>query len=128
MIFSPIIKASFVLDASEKPSYFLYEYTPSPTHKNYRIRLYVVNTPADAYAVTYTLHETYYDPVRESRDRANEFPLEITSYGDFIVLALVRSKEGAMTVSALLSSALEAGYGPNLSAEIQEALRDIRSN
>ena len=87
----------------------------------------VDNAPNDTYAVTYLLHPTYYDPVRESRDRSEGFAEDLTSYGDFTVHAKIRSREGVMTVSAPLSTALETGYGAQLTPAIAAALDDIRA-
>ena len=95
---------------------------------HYSIRLSVVDVPPDAYAVTYTLHESYYDPVRESRAKNRDFVEEITSYGDYTVRAEVRTKTRTIPVSTKLSAALARGHGPNITATIRNALNDIRAN
>jgi hypothetical protein len=123
MTSSPVIKATFELDEKGLPAFI-----ERGDRKHYRIRLHVENVPDDTYAVTYKLHETYYDPVRESRDRAAGFTEDLTSYGDFTVQAKIRSKEGVATVATPLSAALEAGHGAQLPPEIESALRVIRSN
>lgn len=119
---SPVIKATFRLDERGRPAFFL------KNHKNYNIRLQVENAPDDTYAVTYTLHESYYEPVRESRDRANQFAEDLTSYGDYTVQAKVRSKQGVTTIATALSDALKRGHASALSPEIESALKDIREN
>jgi hypothetical protein len=123
MMLSPVIKAMFELDQLGRP-----EAIQRENHKHYRIRLHVENVPDDTYAVTYLLHETYYEPVRESRDRNAQFAEDLTSYGDFTVQARVRSKEGVATIATPLSAALEAGHGANLPPEIMSAISDIRAN
>ena len=123
MMPSPVIKATFELDNEGRPTF-----TQRGERRHYRIRLRIDNTPNDTYAVTYTLHETYYDPVRESRDRAAGFAEDLTSYGDYTVQAKVRSKDGVATVATPLSAALVAGHGAHLPPEIESALEDIRAN
>jgi hypothetical protein len=118
----PVIKAVFELDENGRPTF-----TRRGNLKHYRIRLHVENVPDDTYAVTYKLHDTYYDPVRESRDRNAGFAEDLTSYGDFTVQAKVRSKEGAVTLATPLSAALEAGHRAQLLPEIASALEVIRS-
>jgi len=122
MIPLPVIRATFELDENGRPVVI-----QRGDLKHYRIRLHLENAPDDAYAVTYLLDETYYNPVRESRDSATGFAEEFTSYGDFTVQAKVRSKEGVVPVAAPLSAALEAGYGTSVSPEIEQALKDIRA-
>ena len=123
MMPSPVIKATFELDEMGRP-----EAIRRGNLKHYRIRLHIENAPDDTYAVTYMLHESYYKPVRESRDRAAGFAEDLTSYGDFTVQAKVRSREGVATIATPLSAALEAGHGAPLPPEIKSALEDIRAN
>ncbi len=118
----PAIKATFDLDENGQPTAI-----QSGNLKHYRIRLQVDNVPEDTYAVTYMLDDTYYNPVRESRERDAGFAQELTSYGDFTVQAKVRSKGGVTTVATPLSAALRAGHGAELRPGIEAALKDIRA-
>ncbi len=120
---APVIKAVFELDEKGQPLF-----VKGADHKHYRIRLHVENVPEDTYAVTYLLDESYYNPVREARDRAAGFTEELTSYGDYDLQAKIRSREGTAAVTTKLSAALEAGHADEVSPQIESALKDIRGN
>jgi hypothetical protein len=115
--------AKFALDSEGVPKV---AYQGDPPH--YRITLTVSGAPEDAYAVTYELHESYYEPVRESRRRTDGFGEEITSYGDYEVRASVRGRRRTQTVVAELSEALARGHAKETSPAIAAALRDITDN
>jgi hypothetical protein len=123
MMKAPCLLARFELDANGRP-----QAIRDGGRSHYLIRFEMQDAPADAYAVTYQLHESYYDPVRESKRRDSRFSEELTSYGDFVVRAKIRSPDGVETVSSPLSKALEQGHRDALTPEIQAALRDIREN
>jgi hypothetical protein len=114
----PSIQAHFVLDDQGKPTEL------APGH--YGIRLSIKGAPADAYAVTYHLHPTYYDPVRESNDAANSFSQEITSYGNFDVTAKIRTKSGPSLLRRSLYDALCESHDRD--SKVQQALQGIRAN
>lgn len=120
---TPQLTASFVLDANGKPKIQV-----SGRHKHYSIRLSVKNAPSDAYAVTYILHPTYYDPVREVRDKDSDFTEELTSYGDYEIQAKVRSSEYPLPLRRDLYDALAETYSKNLNPDILKALKDIQEN
>jgi len=120
---NPMLLAKFVIDSSGFPKA---GYGGPPIH--YYIRLMVKDAPDDTYAVTYELHETYYEPVRESRRSNEDFVEEITSYGDYLVRAIVRGKSQTQTLVAELSEALARGHLNEKSPAIDEALNDIRMN
>jgi hypothetical protein len=121
---TPMIRATFKLNEKGEP-----EFIQRDNRKNYRIRLNMENPPADTYAVTYILlHETFYDPVLESRDRESGFAKEFTSYGNFTLQAKIRTRDRVETAAILLSAALESSYTDNRTPQIEAALRDIRSN
>jgi hypothetical protein len=116
--------ARFALDKDQKPKFE----RDDDDRKHFEIRLSIRNAPTDAHAVTYQLHETYYDPVREAR-QATKFPEWITSYGDFKVKARVRRQQGTDVVSVMLSDALEAYYrGEPANAAVARAIDAIREN
>ena len=116
----PTIQAQFVLDGQGKPT----EAAPGV----YGIRLSIKGAPADAYAVTYHLHPTYYDPVREGNDRETNFSEEITSYGNFDVTAKVRTKSGPSLLRRSLHDALCESHCQNLNPKVQQALANIAAN
>src|SRR5262249_47847523 len=119
----PMLVAKFVLDSNGAP-----QVSDQNDPPHYRVRLTVKNTPEDSYAVTYELHESYYEPVRESRSRADDFAEEITSFGDYEVRATVRGKHRNQTIVAELSEALTRGHSKEISSTIVKALRDIKGN
>lgn len=118
---NPEIIAHFLLDPEGKPRAI-----DRNGLKHYFIQLNIAHAPTDAYAVTYKLHESYYDPERESREPGG-FSEEITSYGDYQVNAEVRTKKRVATASNDLLRALQRGH-TEPSAEIMDALRDIAAH
>jgi|ERR1051326_3061509 restriction endonuclease Mrr len=117
------IVARFVLDNDERP-----EFITRGDQKHYKIEIHVANAPLDTYAVTYELHETYYDPIRESRDISNAFSTRITSYGDFRLQARLRTRTRVDAIASQLSSALRRGHLSDLSLDVSRALEDIENN
>lgn len=117
------IIAKFQLDAKKKP-----QFENDGDHKHYAIELAVEGVPEDTYAVTYELDESYYDPTRESREKSSNFSEEITSYGDYIVKAKIRTRSGVETIAAALSKVLQESYGKIKVKEIKRALKDIEDN
>ena len=119
----PVLVAEFITDDKGEP-----EFHPGSSYMHYKIRLKVKGAPKDAYAVTYGLHETYYEPVRESRDRSEDFPEDITSYGDYAVRATIRSKQGVQTIATDLSQALALGITKGDSGKIGSAIQYIKGH
>ena len=78
--------------------------------------------------MTYRLHETYYNPIREVHRGTPGFAESTTSFGDYDVLAEVRGRGGLNTAATSLSRALRETYGPNPGAEIATAIKDIEAN
>ena len=98
---------------------------PTNKHKHYRLLLSVRGTSNDTYAVTYQLDDSYRDPVRESIDRSNDFQLALTSYGDFVVQAKVRSKSGTLMLARRLSAALSEGHEGSMSGPLKRAFDEL---
>lgn len=117
----PVILAHFALDGSGRP-----RSTQANDRRHYSITLRVDGTPSDTYAVTYQLHDSYYNPSRESRLRTNGFSEEITSYGNYTVQAKVRSATHVSTTASSLYHALQRGHGPSPSQSVAEAMEYIR--
>ena len=119
---TPIICAEFKLDKHDKP--IAYVHTP---YKHYLIKIFIENAPEDTHAVTYELHESYVDPVREvfkGKDTPN-FELYITSYGDYEIKAKIRQKNYSKFISRGLSEALRETYKNTSNPDIQDAINDI---
>ncbi len=121
MMQKPEIKAMFELDDQGEPVVI-----ERGNNKHYKINLSLEDYPEDTYAVTYTLDDSYYEPVREVRQKENKFKESLTSYGDYIVQAKVRTREGVINTSVPLSSALAKGHEIGLSPKIETALLEIR--
>lgn len=122
IVFEPKIAAQFELDDSGQPKAIVRGST-----KHYNIRIHLVAPPEDTYAVTYQLDPSYYDPVRESRDKASSFSSDLTSYGDYTISAKVRTKHGVIAVALPLSEALKEGHASSMSRPIQSALEELES-
>ncbi len=97
--------------------------------RHYRITLRVVDAPRDSIGITYHLHETYYDPVREVNSPKNDFAEEITAYGNFDIVAEISRPLKIDRIRRSLYSALKESH-PAISAndKIKQALNDIREN
>jgi hypothetical protein len=122
---APEIGALFVLEAgtpkSRKPA--------TKRHVHYKIRLYIRNAPSDTDVVTYKLHPTFQNPIREVR-KAPESPecsLDIFSYGDFEITAEVRTSSRSYEINRRLSDALKAENDSPSPLE-RQALKEICEN
>jgi hypothetical protein len=119
----PKLQAEFVLDReSREPA----AETDGDT-KHYSIELSVADAPPGANAVTYTLDDSFYDPIREARNRANGFKEEITSYGDFQVRADIRTKNGTITLRKKLSDMLKEHHGSS-DSRLLAAIRELKES
>ena len=128
MKFKPIeIKAQFVLDQHGKPVF-----DKGQDHKHYKIHLSIKGMPEHAESVSYTLHSTYYNPVREifKKERGEQFQEEITSYGDFDIKAVVSgfNKETQSSLSNALETSIKDYETTVDHAAIDEALKEIKDN
>lgn len=120
----PTICAEFQLDETGNPEFLTKRY------KHYYIKLFIKNSPKNAYLVTYELHESYPDPVREVFGRqdtsgTDNFELRTTSYGDYLIKASVRTKDYVSLLSKMVSEALQESYGDIKNQAIRDALEDI---
>jgi hypothetical protein len=116
---TPRIRATFVL-RNNTP-----EYEDAGGKRHYSIVLSIENAPPETHAVTYELHESYYDSKREVRTKP-DFAEEITSYGDYVVRAKIRSKARTEFSSARLSQALLETHGDD--PRTKQGLDDIANN
>jgi len=120
MSLQPQIKAEFVLDADGKPLV---------DDGHYEIRISIYDAPADAHRVTYQLDEsTYYDPVRDAHNPGSGFAEELTSYGDFEIMATVRLKDRPIFATRGLAEALRETYASSTDSAVLDALRAISEN
>jgi hypothetical protein len=118
----PVIKAAFVLDKDGKPK--------GRSSGEYEIELHIDNIPTGTFKVTYQLDgRTYNDPLREVRGGPeSRFSEEITSYGDFVVQAKLRTKDHSISSARRLSEALAETHRVSEEPAIQAALREIANN
>lgn len=117
----PKICAAFQLDGEGRPIAMVRN-----NRRHYKIRLFMEDVPQDAYAVTYKLHESYYNPTREVRRGATKFEEQITSYGDYVVKAEVRGKKASGFAAVELSRALKETYGSDPDIAIRQAIQEIQ--
>jgi hypothetical protein len=115
------LKARFIMNEVGKPKYI-----SSDNVRHYAIELFVEGAPKDAIGVTYQLHETYFDPLREAHDASHDFLVEITSYGDYDIVATLRTKPYSTRIKNSLYDALKGTYGETTDQYILMALNDIR--
>lgn len=127
MIKGPDIIAKFKVDSEGRPRF---RQAPGSDVRHYEITLRSAVLPSTE-SVTYRLHPSYYDPVREvhrtSQDDA--FEEEITAYGDYeIEVSTSGAREGETRSRELLSRALTRGHDADLAEnpEIRQVIDKIR--
>ncbi len=113
--------ATFILDDSEKPV----AHFDGQLH-HYEIKVYVQDAPKDTIGVSYQLDSTYYDSLRDVLDPRDGFSETLTSYGDYPILATLKTRPLPIRVMSALSDALERNYKGTGNPAIQAALNDIR--
>ena len=119
---TPSIKALFELDSTGHPKAI-----NSGDLQHYRIKLYVDGAPPDTYAVTYVLDPSYLSSTREVLDRDTRFEESLTSYGDYVVQAKIRTPDGITVIATPLSMALRQTYGTAPEPEVEAALQMLTS-
>lgn len=111
----PRITARFLRDTDERPLSIV---DASGTRQS-SIELAIEGAPEDATGVTYLIHESYFDPIRESQPGSRRgtttadirFPQEITCHGDPELSARIETPRGSVVVRERLSRALWRGEG-----------------
>jgi hypothetical protein len=116
----PKLLARFILDNAGAPQW-------DEDDNGYWIRLFVSDVPEDTYGVIYELHESYNDPIREGKKKP-EFAEEITSFGDYSVVAKLRRKTRTDQLARLLSKALRDGHESDMTASVDQAIQDLKEN
>src|SRR6267378_197450 len=86
------LQAKFVLAGNGEP-----EYIESGGLRHYKIVLNVRCEGSLPSVVTYFLHESFIDSIREVFRPDQDFAEPITSFGDFILRASLRGKQGVIT-------------------------------
>jgi serine/threonine protein kinase len=114
------IRAVFVLDSNQKPLM-----ADDGRYTHYRIRLSVENVPEGTYSVTYGLHESYGEPLREV-SQGPSYEEDITAYGLSEVKALIRYRKTFDMVRVDMWDALQETYRDNGNPEIAVALEMLR--
>lgn len=114
---TPRLRAGFEPDEKGRPRFI-----EAGSLRHYRIRLSVEGAPEDTYS--------YYDAVREAKNRTNAFAERLKSYGDHAVRARVRTKAGRRELAVPLSRALEDTYVERgaLTDAVAEAIAEIKRN
>src|SRR5262245_26298912 len=113
------LKASFVLDQNGKPRI----YTDTGGKQHYAINLFMADIPTDTIGVTYQLDKTYRDPLRDVSDPSRGFQEEITSYGDYDIVATCKTKPRPTRIRSSLYDALLRTYSGTQDPDIKQALK-----
>jgi transcription initiation factor IIF auxiliary subunit len=96
--------------------------------QHYDVRLFLEGDLTDILSVTYVLHESYYDPIRTSRNRSKKFEIDVTSYGDYMVIVKIALKNREVVISETLGNALRNHYLHNNDPVIERAIANIKAN
>lgn len=117
------ISAELVLDADSKP-------ISIKTDKldNYKIKFNVVTSNPEVKRVVYHLDPSYYDPVREARDKKNDFEIETTTYGDYSILVDVQVGSENVRQQIKVSDLLKETYKESLTEAIAKAIKAIEEH
>jgi hypothetical protein len=120
----PRLIARFETDAEGKP-----RFTQDSDKRHYRLVFEIENAPPDAYAATFELHPTYYDPVRTvTADQDGKIRLETSSYGDYLLKVLLRTKKGEIPIADTVSHALQKSHATANNPALDQALADIEGH
>lgn len=98
------------------------------------VRFYVVDITlhspraSEIDSVEYRLDPTFYDPVRFSDDRDNDFSVELQTYGDFEVVVAVYKGKQKFIQKAYLSALLKNGYGSDPPPDVKAAIQRLVEN
>lgn len=104
MEMNPQLAIHFETDDNGEPRYVLGE----DGKKHYKLVLEVQNAPDDAYAATFELDSTYYDPVRSvTPDTEGKLQLRTTSYGNYPLRVSLTTKRGGVAITDSVVRALQ---------------------
>jgi hypothetical protein len=121
----PRLVAAFETDEEGSPAFL-----ESDGRRNYKIALEVENAPEDAYAATFELDSSYFDPRRTLQpDSDGKFRLQTTSNHNFDVTVRLRTKRGELPMINNLASALqESQKQTEFNPSVHEAIDYIISS
>lgn len=103
----PRLTARFDVDSKGNPRFI-----ESGGKNHYRIVLEVEDLPPDLHAVTFELHPSYYDPIQTvPLDRERRVRLSTTTYGDYDLRVILRTRRGEVSFVENLTRAFERGLG-----------------
>ena len=98
--------------------------------RHYTIDIYL-HSPrvSEIEEVTYILDDTtYIDPVRKSKDRANDFHEEVWSYGEVPIIVRVKLGGQVYEQRVWLSHLLMNGHTANMTPPIRSAIQTLKVN
>jgi hypothetical protein len=122
---APSIRVEFLVDDAGNPTYSDNPDRLGTIRRHYDIRVTLASPPPDTWNVTFYLHESYYDPVRETRKP--EFSFTTTTYGDYIIQAKIYGSKGVDVLAANLSESLRKSYSGTTHPAILHAIDEIQS-
>lgn len=116
--------ARFHLDEHGRPR----SHTGHSARTAYSVQLSVESDNPGLSSVTYRLqHSSYYDPIRESRQKP--FEEDFTAYGDFPIIVEVEVESKSYAEKVRLSELLKRGHVEELGKRaIAEAIETIESH
>lgn len=114
--------AKFELDENGEPATYM-----GKKYKHYRIILFLENVPPNIYSVTYQLHESYKNRVREIPIGIPNFQERIGSYGDYTITVTMQGVSDAQAFATKLSDALKRNYSNETNEKIIRAIEEIES-
>jgi hypothetical protein len=123
------LRAQLQLDDGQ-PTFFEMEDEEGRSVASFHIDLILEAKPGSpkVQRVTFVLDDTYEEPLRRARRERTEFAAEITSYGEFAVLAKIETEDEVYAEVGWLSDLLEKGHEGRSSTFIRNALELIRAN
>ena len=119
------LTAEFVLN-NDKPIF-----SESGKYKNYKIIYRLKSARKDEIKkVVYLLDSSYHNPIRESKDSANDFMLQTTTYGEYSLSVEVDFKNGRESArdNFSVTKLLRQNYESTNNESITEAIDYISKN
>jgi hypothetical protein len=96
---------------------------------HYKVVFEVDDAPPDAYAATFELDPSYYDPLRTLKpDSDGKFRLETTAYGNYPVVVRLHRKGGDVTLKANVAQALRTSVSGATAPAWQDAVSYIATH
>jgi|GEM_PF-6037504 len=116
--------AEFVLDNNGNPIYY-----HSDGHKNYKIVYKLQSDRANEIKkVIYRLDSSYYNPIRETRNRENNFELRTSTYGEYPLSVEVHFQDETVRDNFSITKLLKQTYQSTNNQQIMSAITNISQN